>query len=90
MFFGFNRQLLVFNQNIESNQIDGQTCNGFSAETPSGKIVMYGWSGITMKTIVGGQSAKKKNEVIAVKIEENVEIPADKFEVPKDCKMTDM
>jgi len=75
---------------LADETICGKACNGFSMETPSGKIIMYGWSGIAMKTMVGEQSAKKKNEVIAVKIEENVEIPADKFEVPKDCKMTDM
>ncbi len=75
---------------LADETICGKTCNGFSMVTPSGKIIMYGWSGITMKTMVGEQTEKNKNEVIAIKIEENVVIPADKFEVPKDCKMTDM
>jgi hypothetical protein len=75
---------------IADETICGKLCNGFSMLTPSGNIKMYGWSKIALKNVVENPSMKMKTETIATKIEENVSIPADKFEVPKDVKMTEM
>jgi hypothetical protein len=75
---------------IGDETICGKSCNGFSMVTPSGNIKMYGWNRITLKTIVDNASMKMKTETIATKVEENVSIPSDKFEVPKDVVMTDM
>lgn len=73
---------------LANTTVAGKDCEGFSMETPSGLIEMYGWSGITLKSVLTGGSIK--STTIAVKVEENVEIPADKFEVPAGVKMTDM
>jgi len=65
-------------------------CNAFSMETPSGNITMFGWNRITLKHIVDNSSMKMKTETVAIKVEENAVIPADKFEVPAGVPMTDM
>lgn len=69
--------------------ICGKSCNGFSMVTPSGIIKMFGWNKIALKTTLDNSAMKMKSECVATKIEENVSIPADKFEVPKDVKLTD-
>jgi hypothetical protein len=75
---------------IGDESICGKTCSAFSMVTPSGNIKMYGWSGITLKTIVENPEMKMKTSTVATKFEENAVIPADKFEVPAGVKMTDM
>lgn len=75
---------------LSDETIAGKLCKGFSMNSPSGNITMYGWNKITLKTITDNAQYKMKSETVATKIEENVSIPADKFEVPKDVKMTDM
>ena len=75
---------------LADETIAGKVCKGFSMVTPSGNIAMYGWNKITLKTITDNTEYKIKSETVATKIEENVSIPTDKFQVPKDVKMTDM
>jgi len=75
---------------IADETICGKSCNGFSMVTSSGIIKMYGWNRITLKTTLDNSSMEMKSETVATKIEENVSIPSDKFEVPKDVVMTDM
>ncbi len=74
---------------VADETICGKTCSGFSMVTPSGTITMYGWNGIALKTTVENTAAKMKTVTIATKIEENASIPADKFEVPTDIKITE-
>lgn len=68
----------------------GKPCNGFSMVTPSGTIKMWGWNKITLKTTLDEPSMKIKSETIATKIQENVAIPADKFEVPTGVVLQNM
>ena len=75
---------------LADETIAGKSCKGFSMVTPSGNITMYGWNKLTLKTITDHAEYKIKTETVATKIEENVSIPADKFEVPAGIEMTDM
>jgi hypothetical protein len=70
--------------------ICGKPCESFSMVTPSGVIKMFGWNKIALKTTLDNASMKMKTETVATKVEENVSIPADKFEVPKDVVMKEM
>ncbi|MGZ4091124.1 MAG: hypothetical protein ACXVNO_10425 [Bacteroidia bacterium] len=75
---------------LSDQAICTKTCNSFSMETPSGLITLYGWNHIVLKTTLDNPSMKMRNEVTAIKVEENVEIPADKFEVPKGVVLQNM
>lgn len=75
---------------LADETIAGKSCKGFSMVTASGNITMYGWNKVTLKTTTDNPQYKIKSETVATKIEENVSISADKFEVPKDIKLTDM
>lgn len=73
---------------LADETVCGKTCTAFSMETPAGKIKMYGWNRINLKTVLNG--ASMKSESAATKIQESVTIPADIFEVPKDMPITEM
>ena len=75
---------------LADETVCGKPCNSFSMVTPSGNIKMYGWNRIALKTVVDNSEMKMKTETVASKIEENVAIPADKFEVPAGVTMKDM
>lgn len=68
----------------------GRTCDVYTMEIPSAKLkgTYYVWKGITLKTNseVGGIGISME----ATKIEENVAIPPEKFEVPKDIKFEEV
>ena len=74
---------------LADETICGKTCNGYSMVTSSGNVKMYGWSHVALKTTVDNASMKMKSETVATKIEENVAIPADKFDVPTGVVMSD-
>ena len=74
---------------IGDETVCGKLCNGFSMVTPSGNIKMYGWNKVTLKTITDSPEMKMSTTTIATKVEENVAIPAGKFEIPTDVKLTD-
>ena len=74
---------------IGDETICGKVCNCFSRVTPSGNITMFGWNKIVLKTITDNPEMKMKTVAVATKIEENVSMPSDKFEIPKDVKLTD-
>ena len=75
---------------LADETIAGKPCKGFAMVTPSGNITTYGWNKITLKTITDNTEYKIKSKTVATKIEENVSIPADKFEVPAGMEMTNM
>jgi hypothetical protein len=75
---------------LSETTVCGKSCKGFSMVTPSGNISMYGWNGITLKTVVDNASMDLKTSTTATKIEENVAIPAEKFEVPAGVVMQTM
>lgn len=66
---------------LADETVCGKVCNAFSMETPSGKISMYGWNRITLKTLLIGNGMKSESK--AIKIQENVSIPTSIFEIPK-------
>jgi hypothetical protein len=74
---------------IGDETVCGKSCSGFSMVTPSGNIKMYGWNKITLKTIVDSPEMKMTTSTVATKVEENAAVPASKFELPKDVKITD-
>lgn len=75
---------------VEQETIAGKNCEAFSMATPSGNIKMYGWNHITLKNVLYNASMKMKTETVATSIKENAIIPTDKFEVPKDVRITEM
>ncbi|MBA3662769.1 MAG: hypothetical protein H0W61_00985 [Bacteroidetes bacterium] len=75
---------------LNDETICGKTCNSFSMETPSGLITMYGRNHIVYKTTLDNPSMKMKSETVATDVKENVEIPAEKFEVPKGVVLQNM
>lgn len=68
----------------------GRTCDVYTMEIALEKMkgTYYVWKGITLKTDseVGGISISME----ATKIEENVAIPPEKFEIPKDIKFEEV
>jgi hypothetical protein len=74
---------------IADETVCGKSCNGFSMVTSSGNIKMYGWNKIALKTVTDFPAMKMSTTTIATKFEENVAVPADKFEIPKDVKLSD-
>lgn len=75
-------------QKLSDQQVCGKDCQGYSIETPSGVMQVYGWNNIMLKNKLSGNGMS--SETIAVKFEENTTIPAGKFEVPADVKITDI
>lgn len=72
---------------IPDETICGKACKGFSMTSPSSVMYMHGWSGITLKSVLNNKTVK--SSTVATKIEENVAIPPDKFEVPAGVTITD-
>ena len=64
----------------------GKTCDSYSMDGKMGKGTFATWQGISMRSEMTVSGMKMKIE--ATKLEENVSIPADKFEVPKDITIT--
>jgi hypothetical protein len=75
---------------LPEEEVCGKPCKGFSMKTASGDIKMNGWNGITLRTTLDNPSMKMRSETKAVKIEENVAIPEDKFMVPEGIAMQEM
>ena len=61
-------------------KIAGKDCESFQLETAYGLAVYAGWKKITLLTSVDNKGMK--SAVTAVKVEENVPVPATKFAVP--------
>lgn len=82
------KQMKITKQGTE--EILGKTCDKYSMDDPAMKMksTYSVWNGIPLKSDIdmAGITAK----VTTTKIEENASIPADKFEIPKDVKITDM
>lgn len=72
----------------DNETIAGKDCEVYSMDGNMGKGRFANWQGISMK--MDATMMKMKIEMKATKIEENVVIPASRFEVPKDVKMTEM
>ncbi|MEK6780762.1 MAG: hypothetical protein AABY93_03600 [Bacteroidota bacterium] len=75
---------------LDTEKICGKSCDAFSMESPSGTITQYGWKRILLKTIFINPATKTYSETVAIKIEENVSIPSDKFEIPDEVVIKDM
>lgn len=60
--------------------IAGKPCEAFSIDTKQGKNTFAGYKGVTLMTRI--ENKQMTVEVKAVKIEENVAVPAEKFTVP--------
>lgn len=60
--------------------IAGKACESFSIDTKQGKNTFAGYKGITLLTRI--QNKQMTTETKAVKVEENVTVPAGKFAVP--------
>jgi outer membrane lipoprotein-sorting protein len=68
----------------------GKTCDKYSIDDPAMKMkgTYVVWNGISLKSEIDMSGIGIK--LIAKKIEENATIPADRFEVPKDIKITEI
>jgi hypothetical protein len=65
--------------------IAGKVCESFESTSSSGKTVFAGWKGICLMTDITSSGITVVAK--AVKIEENVKIQADKFQVPAGYKV---
>jgi hypothetical protein len=68
-------------RNLPNITLAGKTCEAFERVSSSEKTVYAGWGHICLLTEV--QAPGMRRESKAVSIEENVVIPAEKFEVPR-------
>ncbi|MGE5848117.1 MAG: hypothetical protein ACM34O_15445, partial [Ignavibacteria bacterium] len=70
-----------------TESILGKTCEVFSMNNEKSKLkgTVYNWQGLTLKSEIEMGGIKMKTA--ATKIEENIPIPSEKFEVPKDIKI---
>lgn len=68
----------------------GKTCEKYSIDDPTFKMkgTYTVWNGIPLKSEIDMSGIGVK--LIAKKLEENAVIPAEKFEVPKDVKITEI
>ncbi len=68
----------------------GKTCDKYSMDDPTLKMkgTYTVWNGIPLKSEMDMSGIAVK--LIAKKLEENATIPAEKFEVPKDVKITEI
>jgi len=66
----------------------GKTCDVYSMDSKGMKGSFCVWNNISLKTTMKAMGMDTKME--ATKLEENVSIPAAKFEVPSDVKISDM
>jgi outer membrane lipoprotein-sorting protein len=68
----------------------GKSCQQYSMEDPTLKMksTYSVWNGIPLKSEVEISGIVAK--VTATKLEENATIPAEKFEIPKDVKITEV
>jgi hypothetical protein len=67
----------------------GKTCDKYSMDDASlkMKIIYCVWDGIPLK--MESETMGIKSTLVTTKIDENASVPADKFEIPKDVKITD-
>ncbi|MGE5812385.1 MAG: hypothetical protein ACM339_12835 [Ignavibacteria bacterium] len=74
-------------KNEGTESILGKTCEVFSMNNEKSKLkgTVYNWQGLTLKSEIEMGGIKMKTA--ATKIEENIPIPSEKFEVPKDIKI---
>lgn len=74
---------------LGTEEVMGKTCDKYSMDDAamSMKATYWVWNGIALKM----ESAVMgfKSTILTTKIDENATIPADKFEIPKDIKITD-
>jgi hypothetical protein len=75
---------------LPGETVCGKQCQSFSIETGSGKLIMSGWKGIALKTVLDNPSSGMKSVTQAVRIQENAAIPAEIFTVPDDIKLVSM
>jgi hypothetical protein len=67
-------------QKLAPVTIAGKPCESFSIESKQGKNIFAGYKGVTFLTHV--ENKQMTTDLRAVKFEENVAVPADKFKVP--------
>ena len=82
------KQMKITKQGTEV--VMGKTCDKYTMDDPTLKMksTYCVWNGIALKSEIDMAGIVAK--VTATKIEENATIPAEKFEIPKDIKITEM
>lgn len=75
---------------LGTEEIMGKTCDKYLMNDPALKMksTYSVWNGIPLKSEI--DMAGIKATVTTTKIEENCTVPAEKFEIPKDIKLTEM
>jgi len=71
-----------------SGVVMGKNCDKFSMDSNGIKATFWVWNGLALKTVMNAMGMETTMEV--TKLEENVKIPASKFEIPADVKITDL
>jgi hypothetical protein len=73
---------------LGSETICGRPCDGVFLSTSAGDTKTFGWNHIMLRIDVENAKMSIRTSTVAVKVEENVAIPAEKFTVPADVVMT--
>lgn len=73
-----------------TEEVMGKTCDKYTMDDPTLKMksTYCVWNGIALKSEINMAGIVAK--VTTKKIEENASVPATKFEIPKDIKITEM
>jgi len=82
------KQMKITKQGTE--EIMGKTCDKYTMDDPTLKMksTYCVWNGIALKSEINMAGIVAK--ITTKKIEENASVPATKFEIPKDIKITEM
>lgn len=76
-------------KDLGKKEIMGKECQGVSMVFAGMKMEAWVWNNIALRIYSYTKDGSLMMEINAVKIEENVSIPADKFEIPADIVITE-
>jgi len=75
---------------IAPKEVLGKQCKGYEIETMGINSKVWIWNNIMLSSVVQMSKDSKPIEMTASKIETDVQIPPEKFQVPADVKIKEL